>query len=260
MDLADDRDHGGRGTVLSKLDWDGFIDWGGFGEGMPGVEAEPKRASLFELGGGGSSAAPSAVPSATTTTTTTATRARQTGRGVCTQRSQGLKDQPPPSSIGSDRKHEGLSLCSDSSAGPRGESSSSSSSSSRIAKQKSTHNATEKRYRRNLNDKIASLRDSVPALRAMAQDRGGRSGGPDGSTMAPPTPRKLGKATVLSKAAEYIHQLEDSNRWLAYQCEAKRARIEAFKELDASGKLMGAGTANHHHHRDPLSGVINPVD
>ena len=41
---------------------------------------------------------------------------------------------------------------------------------------KTAHNMIEKRYRTNLNDKIAALRDSVPSLRVMAKNARGEDG------------------------------------------------------------------------------------
>lgn len=72
---------------------------------------------------------------------------------------------------------------------------------------KRSHNAIEKRYRTNLNHKITALRDAIPSIRkldaAAADDV-------DGLNSAP----KLNKATVLSKAIEYIQFLEGRNQRL----------------------------------------------
>jgi hypothetical protein len=102
----------------------------------------------------------------------------------------------------------------------------------------------EKRYRTNLNDKISALRDSVPALRVMvhrlesAQHGGGSSEEADGEDMmmeedlgglAPA--HKLNKATILSKATEYIAHLERKNRNLAKENAALRSRVEGFEML-----------------------------
>ena len=65
---------------------------------------------------------------------------------------------------------------------------------------KTAHNMIEKRYRTNLNDKIAALRDSVPSLRVMARSGNGDDEDEleDLEGLAPA--HKLNKATVLSKA------------------------------------------------------------
>ncbi|KAK9322643.1 hypothetical protein V1517DRAFT_130033 [Lipomyces orientalis] len=82
----------------------------------------------------------------------------------------------------------------------------------KITKPKKTaHNMIEKRYRTNLNDKIAALRDCVPALRCAV------TGSFDDDVeeldgLAPAN--KLNKATVLTKATEYILHLQQRNAQL----------------------------------------------
>ncbi|KAF8545377.1 hypothetical protein BDD12DRAFT_800441 [Trichophaea hybrida] len=104
---------------------------------------------------------------------------------------------------------------------------------------KTAHNMIEKRYRTNLNDKIAALRDSVPSLRVMAgtarlgeddeeEDLGG---------LAPA--HKLNKATVLAKATEYIRHLEKRNKRLQDENDQLRNRLHAFEKLAAMGGNMG---------------------
>ncbi|KAH8907667.1 hypothetical protein BR93DRAFT_926688 [Coniochaeta sp. PMI_546] len=118
---------------------------------------------------------------------------------------------------------------------------------------KTAHNMIEKRYRNNLNDKIAALRDSVPALRVMvhrleaAQGGNGSEEGDEGEDdsygfrlgkieetedlggLAPA--HKLNKATILGKATEYIMHLERRNRALAKENAALRNRVEGFEML-----------------------------
>lgn len=61
---------------------------------------------------------------------------------------------------------------------------------------KTAHNMIEKRYRTNLNDKIAALRDSVPSLRIMNKTRNGE-GADDQEDLQGLTPaHKSNKATV----------------------------------------------------------------
>lgn len=81
--------------------------------------------------------------------------------------------------------------------------------SKKLPSKKRSHNVIEKRYRANLNEKIAELRDSVPSLKvaATAQQNEG-----DGSGATPAN--KLNKASILSKATAYIQHLELRNRRL----------------------------------------------
>jgi hypothetical protein len=117
----------------------------------------------------------------------------------------------------------------------------------------------EKRYRTNLNDKIAQLRDAVPSLRLMAQRakaaEGGASAGADfddataedGSGLLKTVPglglgqcAKLNKATILSKATEYILQLERRNQGLETENSALRGRMEGLEMiLTSSGRVAG---------------------
>lgn len=65
---------------------------------------------------------------------------------------------------------------------------------------KTAHNMIEKRYRTNLNDKIAALRDSVPSLRIMSKSARGEDTTEDREELHGLTPaHKLNKATVRSR-------------------------------------------------------------
>lgn len=62
---------------------------------------------------------------------------------------------------------------------------------------KTSHNMIEKRYRNNLNDKIAALRDAVPSLRIMSKSARGEDTTEDRQELHGLTPaHKLNKATV----------------------------------------------------------------
>jgi hypothetical protein len=62
---------------------------------------------------------------------------------------------------------------------------------------KTAHNMIEKRYRTNINDKIAALRDSVPSLRIMSKSARGEDTTQDREDLQGLTPaHKLNKATV----------------------------------------------------------------
>jgi hypothetical protein len=123
------------------------------------------------------------------------------------------------------------------------------------APKKTAHNMIEKRYRTNLNDKIAALRDSVPALRVMVhklEHQGSDDEGDDdimGAALMQRGPHdedlgglepahKLNKATILSKATEYIAHLERKNRSLAKENGNLRGKVEGFEML-----MMSRGPA-----------------
>ncbi|KAI1132793.1 helix-loop-helix DNA-binding domain-containing protein [Nemania abortiva] len=106
---------------------------------------------------------------------------------------------------------------------------------------KTAHNMIEKRYRTNLNDKIAALRDSVPSLRIMSKSARGEDTTEDREELHGLTPaHKLNKATVLSKATEYIRHLEKRNSRLMDENAAMSQRIAAFEKLFMSGAMNGA--------------------
>ncbi|CAL3970829.1 hypothetical protein PZA11_007251 [Diplocarpon coronariae] len=101
------------------------------------------------------------------------------------------------------------------------------------APKKTAHNMIEKRYRTNLNDKIAILRDSVPSLRVMSKKNA--CGDVQEEDLQGLTPaHKLNKATVLSKATEYIAHLEKQNRDLAKENSSLKSRVDAFGILAMS--------------------------
>jgi hypothetical protein len=122
---------------------------------------------------------------------------------------------------------------------------------------KTAHNMIEKRYRTNLNDKIAALRDSVPSLRVMSKKN---SRGEEmheylqGLTPAHrlnkvcPLPLPFPffvlangwlKATVLSKATEYIAHLEKRNKYLVKENAALKSRVDAFEILVMARQPQG---------------------
>ncbi|KAL1889614.1 Clr6 histone deacetylase associated PHD protein-2 Cph2 [Ceratocystis pirilliformis] len=105
---------------------------------------------------------------------------------------------------------------------------------------KTAHNMIEKRYRTNLNDKIAFLRDSVPSLRIMSKSARGEDTTEDREELHGLTPaHKLNKATVLSKATEYIRHLEKRNNRLIDENLAMQRRIQAFEKLFMAGAMSG---------------------
>ncbi|KAI1260218.1 hypothetical protein F5Y18DRAFT_420323 [Xylariaceae sp. FL1019] len=117
---------------------------------------------------------------------------------------------------------------------------------------KTAHNMIEKRYRTNLNDKIAALRDSVPSLRIMSKSARGEDTTEDREELQGLTPaHKLNKATVLSKATEYIRHLEKRNSRLMNDNAVMQQRISAFEKLFMSGAMNGAISPQQHHPQPP---------
>ncbi|KAJ4305892.1 Clr6 histone deacetylase associated PHD protein-2 Cph2 [Kalmusia sp. IMI 367209] len=103
---------------------------------------------------------------------------------------------------------------------------------------KTAHNMIEKRYRTNLNDKIAALRDSVPSLRVMSRGNGQGEEEDDPEDLEGLTPaHKLNKATVLSKATEYIRHLEKRNKRLQDEVTTLQGRIESYEKMAISGPM-----------------------
>ncbi|RPA89468.1 hypothetical protein L873DRAFT_1721720 [Choiromyces venosus 120613-1] len=104
---------------------------------------------------------------------------------------------------------------------------------------KTAHNMIEKRYRTNLNDKIAALRDSVPSLRVMAgtSKLGEDDDEEDLEGLTPA--HKLNKATVLAKATEYIRHLEKRTKRLQDENDQLKNRLAAFEKLATMGGSMG---------------------
>jgi hypothetical protein len=94
----------------------------------------------------------------------------------------------------------------------------------KVPAKKRAHNVIEKRYRANLNEKIAELRDSVPSLRA-TRNANGDSNEDDEDADGATTANKLNKASILSKATEYIKHLEIRNKRLEDENTALKNRL-----------------------------------
>lgn len=107
-------------------------------------------------------------------------------------------------------------------------------------KEKTSHNMIEKRYRTNINDKILALRDCVPSLRCVVS--GGRSASEDLEGLTPAS--KLNKATVLTKATEYILHLQKRNNMLLKELQDARARssvdMSVLPEISSRQNTMSA--------------------
>ena len=118
--------------------------------------------------------------------------------------------------------------------------------------ERAAHNDIERKYRTNLKDKIAELRDAVPAL-SIAGAEGEQGGGappkvskvramalPSRYGKGPPSPLPeeavtanggVEQGTVLTKATEYIRHLERRNRSITQQHQELSRRVQAFEQL-----------------------------
>ncbi|GME92686.1 unnamed protein product [Ambrosiozyma monospora] len=146
---------------------------------------------------------------------------------------------------------------------------------------KSSHNLIEKKYRTNINSKIIDLRNCVPALRiVISKNRGHRTstvneGGEeqfdddyegngysdderklDGLKPA----KKLNKATILSKATEYIRHLEYKNQVLMEEnaklrsiVENTNSSIESILSNQQQPQQMKHTAPVYYNHNDSLS-------
>lgn len=115
----------------------------------------------------------------------------------------------------------------------------------------------EKRYRNNLNDKIAALRDSVPSLRVMSRPNGTEEDD-DPEDLEGLTPaHKLNKATVLSKATEYIRHLEKRNKRLQEEVNTLKGRVESYEKMAISGPMVIHGNMSSpdgtRYHEEPYT-------
>jgi hypothetical protein len=122
---------------------------------------------------------------------------------------------------------------------------------------KTTHNMIEKRYRLKLNDKILSLRNAVPALRTSTSP-------PEDLQTGRGAASKLNKGTVLTKATEYIQQLEHEKRQLQQEVSTLKEQLAAAakrsEESDKQNFEMG-GAADSMMRYETFSsdtGMISP--
>ena len=90
-----------------------------------------------------------------------------------------------------------------------------------------SHSIVEKRYRTNLNDKIADLGKTIPSLRGDASN----SVKTERHSRAP----KHNKSTILTNAIEYIHHLEQRNAFLENVNASLRTQARNFKSEVVQG-------------------------
>jgi hypothetical protein len=151
-------------------------------------------------------------------------------------------------------------------------------SSSRTSSQSKSHNATEKKYRHNLNGKLAILRLCVPSLCAASPTvsseklpcctgasigggiggagsldahgddcddnsdnwSGGGRGDGEQQDRENAHAHRCTKATIIAKATEYILAQERDSKRLRADVVAYRSRIVAFEALEQSGVLSSS--------------------
>ncbi len=107
------------------------------------------------------------------------------------------------------------------------------------ASKKRPHNVIEKRYRANLNDKIAELRQSVPSVCISASKGIKDSGDVEDDAEDPSGSTKLNKASILTKAVEYIRHLEIRNKRLDDENVALKQRLLKLERVLASDGTNG---------------------
>lgn len=105
------------------------------------------------------------------------------------------------------------------------------------------HNAIEKRYRTNLNEKINCLRQGVPSLcktptsESVPSATADREDGDDSENEEADS-KKYGKAAILTRALEYIQHLETTTQRLGSEVMVLKTRVGAFEKLAMSGSVL----------------------
>ncbi|KAH6900694.1 helix-loop-helix DNA-binding domain-containing protein [Thelonectria olida] len=106
---------------------------------------------------------------------------------------------------------------------------------------RTAHNDIERKYRTNLKDKIAELRDAVPALKSIPEDGGEDEEESSNPQRAP----KVSKGTVLTKATEYIQYLERRNKAILKEHQELARRLQAFEQLLSASARQPFLMPNH---------------
>ncbi|KAF0428700.1 sterol regulatory element binding protein, transcription factor sre1 [Gigaspora margarita] len=92
---------------------------------------------------------------------------------------------------------------------------------------KVAHNAIERRYRNNINDRINELKNVVPALNHL-KHKDTKDEEDDNEVDGIQAATKLNKATILRKSTEYITYLKNNNKKIKNENEVLRKMIEAL--------------------------------
>jgi hypothetical protein len=114
----------------------------------------------------------------------------------------------------------------------------------RILGPKEAHKVVEKKYRMNINDKIAALRDSIPSFQPIHKASQGHPHGSDNEDLGGESRQagKPNKGLVLSKATEYIRSLERRNRKLNKEMAIMKLQLNAFKTLAMTRPMELSGS------------------
>ncbi|CZR52156.1 uncharacterized protein PAC_02033 [Phialocephala subalpina] len=98
------------------------------------------------------------------------------------------------------------------------------------------HNAIEKRYRTNLNEKINCLRDAIPlSCKTSSDAKTADEDSEEEDIDSKSGQRKFGKAAILTRALDYIKHLEQNTQRLGKEMDTLKTRIGAFERLARSG-------------------------
>ncbi|CAG8742761.1 2153_t:CDS:1, partial [Funneliformis mosseae] len=121
---------------------------------------------------------------------------------------------------------------------------------------KVAHNAIERRYRNNINDRINDLKNVVPALCHLKSKDDDEVSEVDGI----PAATKLNKATILRKATEYINYLKNSNQKLKRENDTLRKLIEALPGgTELYNAYMTEQVANSNEHSEHTGQYTPPT-
>jgi len=124
---------------------------------------------------------------------------------------------------------------------------------------KTAHNMIEKRYRTKLNERIATLRDAVPSLRAKAMSSKINDDDDDDDNEGGATTSRMNKATVLSEARDYIRDLEKRVKLLGDVNDELKQRLETYEKLASMGgqpQNIAYANENHTYHNNLMPRLL----